>query len=219
MINSNNNIQAFTFYRNYYEIIKYLPPKDKLQLYNAILEYMFENKEPELKGLLSGIWSNIKMPLDNNKKNIENGKKGGRPKETQQEPKENPKETQTITQQEPKPKANNISNLLFIISNFIFFNNRDILINKIKEWLEYKYQKKNKYTEIGFKKLLTQIEKAVDEYGEEAVINLIDECMASNYQGIIFDKLKNNNTTDKLTNSQKQNKILEGIYNGTIKIN
>ena len=49
-----NNINCFTFYRNYYEIIKYLNPKDKLQLLEAILDYMFEDKEPELKQFLNG---------------------------------------------------------------------------------------------------------------------------------------------------------------------
>ena len=49
-----NNTQAFTFYRNYYEITKYLQPKDRLQLYDAILEYMFEDNETELKEFCRG---------------------------------------------------------------------------------------------------------------------------------------------------------------------
>ena len=203
-----NNIQAFTFYRNYYEIIKYLPQKDKLQLYDAILEYMFEDKEPELKDLLKGIWVNLKMPLDSNKKNITNGKKGGRPRqeeETQRKPKrkpkenpnenpnENPKKTQDESKEKPKRKENNIFYFLFYISNNIYKNiymNNNIY-NKIYEWLEYKEQRKEKYTEIGLKSLLTQIDKKIDEYGEQAIIDLIDECMSNNYKGIIFDKLKN----------------------------
>ena len=116
-------IDKFTFYKNYYDIINYLPNEQRLTLYDSILKYMFEDKEPELKGLLNGIWVNIKMPLDTNKRNITNGQNGGRPK--------NPEETQTITQTkpkvEPKPKANNISYFLFLISNnkykYIYINN------------------------------------------------------------------------------------------------
>ena len=108
-------IDKFTFYKNYFEILKYLPDKDRLKMYDAILNYMFENKEPELNGLLQGIWINIKMPLDTNKKNINNGIKGGRPKNNNQD------KTQTTTQIkpkcEPKVKANNISYFLFLISN------------------------------------------------------------------------------------------------------
>ena len=75
-----SEIKSFTFYKNYYEIIKYLPDEQKIQLYDAILEYMFDNKEPKLDGLIKGIWINLKMPLDTSKNNIENGKKGGAPK-------------------------------------------------------------------------------------------------------------------------------------------
>lgn len=206
-----NDTQAFTFYRNYYEIIKYLPPKEKMQLYDAILEYMFEDKEPQLKELLNGIWVNIKRPLDNNKKNIENGKKGGRPREPKEEPKQNPNKTQTKPKQEPNNKANNISYFLFLISNnnykYIILNNN--IYNIIYEWLEYKEQRKEKYTEIGLQKLLTQIENKIDEYGEKEIISLINECMSCNYKGIIFDKLKNKKETSVPKWFDKNNEINE----------
>lgn len=71
-----------------------------------------------------------------------------------------------------------------------YFNSEN-LDKAIKEWLEYKKERKDKpYTEIGLKKLLTQIKNNVNEYGEQQVVNLIDECMGNNYKGIIFDKLK-----------------------------
>ena len=189
-------INKFTFYKNYYEIIRYLNDKERLIMYDAILDYMFEDKEPELKGLLNGIWTNIKMPLDNSKQNIYNGSKGGAPignknasKITQKQPKNNPKTTKHTTQKQ----ANNISYFLFLISNnkykYIYINNN--IYNKIIEWLEYKQERKEIYKEIGLKSLLSQIENQIDIYGEEEVINLITECMANNYKGIIFDKLKN----------------------------
>ena len=114
----------------------------------------------------------------------ENGKKGGRPKN----PKQNPNETQTKPKVKPKQKPLEIENENEI-ENIIINENVN---NKIKEWLEYKKQRKDKpYTEIGFKKLITQIENNINKYGEQQVIDLIDECMGNNYQGIIFDKLKN----------------------------
>lgn len=178
-------MNGFTFYNNYYELIKYLKDKDRLELYDAIFKYMFENEEPSFDDLKKGIWINIKMPLDTSKKQHFNGAKGGRPKK----PNKNPKETQTETQPITQKKTNN--NFLFLISNFLFLKDRGLLRGKIEEWLEYKKQRKDKpYTEIGFKKLLTQIENNVNKYGEEQVIELIDECMSNNYQGIIFDKLK-----------------------------
>ena len=89
-----NDIKGFTFYKNYYDVIKYLDDKDKLTLLNAIFEYIFEDKEPILEGLNLGIWNNIKMPLNTTKTNIVNGQKGGRPK--------NRKETETKTERQSK---------------------------------------------------------------------------------------------------------------------
>ena len=193
-------IKGFTFYSNYFDFYKNLSDKERLKLADAILFYMFENKETNnLNGMLTAIWTNIKMPLDNSKINIKNGKKGGRPKtETITEEKanknrnNNPKETETITEEKAKTKANNISN--FFISNFLFLNNNKnnkvLLENKVNEWFKYKIERKDKYTETGLNTLLKKIEKATEKYGVERVIELIDESMANNYQGIIFDKLE-----------------------------
>ena len=60
----------------------------------------------------------------------------------------------------------------------------------IKEWFEYKTQKGEHYTEIGFKKLITQINNYIDIYGEDNIIDLIDTCIVRNYKGIIINILK-----------------------------
>lgn len=223
-----NEINQFPFYKNYYELLDNLPVQDKRLMLEIIVDFVFKDKEPiELKGMNQAIWNNIKLPLANIKKQILNGQKGGRPKK-EENPKDNPNQNPNKNpNQNPKDNPNKnqiyISNLLFIISNNIFYNNKELLVNKIKEWLEYKVQRKDKqYTEIGFKKLLTQIENNINQYGEEKIINLIDECMGNNYQGIIFDKLKNSkkdngtlpNWFDKniekdFSNLDELNKILE----------
>ena len=58
-------------------------------------------------------------------------------------------------------------------------------------WMTYKDEKKKKYTETGMKALITQVEKHVREYGADAVSECIEMSMANNYQGIIWDRLKN----------------------------
>lgn len=182
-------VNSFTFYNNYYELLKYLSNEDRLELYDAIFKYMFDNKEPNLTDLKKGIWVNLKMPLDTSKNNAG---RGGRPikKDTQIKTEKKPIKNRLKTDSGTDLKTNN--NFLFLISNFLFLKDRGLLRGKIEEWLEYKKQRKDKpYTEIGFKKLLKQIENNVNKYGEQTVIDLIDECMGNNYQGIIFDKLKN----------------------------
>jgi predicted phage replisome organizer len=61
---------------------------------------------------------------------------------------------------------------------------------KMIEWVTYKAERKDFYTEQGMKALLRQVENNRINYDEGSVVNLIDECMSNNYKGIIFDKLK-----------------------------
>ena len=65
----------------------------------------------------------------------------------------------------------------------------DVLQDKIREWLVYKSEKMQAYKPTGLRALLTRIQKQVSEYGEQAVIDLIDECMSNQWNGIIWDKL------------------------------
>lgn len=130
------NINHFTFYKNYYDIIKYLNGEDKMLIINAILEYMFEDKEPELEGLLLGIWNNIKMPLNTTKNKVVNGKKGGAPKgniNAKKQPKNNQKTTKGTT----KKQANNIS-VSVSVSNSVSISNK--VISKLNELNNSKYK-------------------------------------------------------------------------------
>ena len=66
------------------------------------------------------------------------------------------------------------------------------LQEKMREWIAYKTERKEYYKETGMKSLLRKVENNHLTYGSNAVVNLIDDCMASNWAGIIFDKLKDN---------------------------
>lgn len=67
----------------------------------------------------------------------------------------------------------------------------DLLAQKMAEWITYKTERKEQYKEQGMKSLLRQVENNAMKYGDQAVCNLIDECMANNWKGIIFDRLQN----------------------------
>ena len=155
-----NGINKVYFYRNYYEAIRYLKPKERMELYDAIFEYIFEDKEPSLKGITSGIWSNISIPLKKSKEGVLNGKKGGAPVGNENakkvELKNNPKTTPNTTQKQPSPhrekQPNNISIFLFLNSNFYFNNiNNNNKLKKIKKILK-KYKEKNKKKVLKKKK-------------------------------------------------------------------
>lgn len=66
----------------------------------------------------------------------------------------------------------------------------DDLQSKMEEWITYKTERKEPYKEQGMKSLLCQVENNSMQYGSQAICDLIDECMASGWKGIIFDRLK-----------------------------
>lgn len=86
------------------EAMKDMPDKDAGALIKALIRHL-DGEEPEKLPLMAkSLYPLIRGQVDRinalNKKNRENGKKGGRPKKTQTEPNENPNVTQM------KPNAN-----------------------------------------------------------------------------------------------------------------
>lgn len=59
----------------------------------------------------------------------------------------------------------------------------------LKDWIEYKKEKRQAYKAKGLQSLITQVARQVERHGEDAVVSLISECMASNWQGIIWERL------------------------------
>lgn len=90
----------------------------------------------------------------------------------------------------------NLNNLLDTYSKDYYYiiNNKELL-NTIKSWMEYKDQRKpkqsNHYTEIGLNRFLKNIIENSEKYGVEAVVHVINDSIANNYQGVawgILDK-------------------------------
>ena len=81
-------MKNFTFQKSYAEAIddeeNGLTETEKARLYRAIMNYVFNGEFPELKGVSKIIFGLIEAEIDReiSKKieQIENGKKGGRPK-------------------------------------------------------------------------------------------------------------------------------------------
>lgn len=89
---------SFVFYQSFHNALRHLDGETYKQAMNIICEYAFTGELPECDGVVAMAFELIKPQLDANAKRRENGKKGGRPKETKEEPKQN----QTVTK--PKPK-------------------------------------------------------------------------------------------------------------------
>lgn len=198
-----NKVKSFSIYDNYYKLFKWLPKDEKLKVSLAVFEYVFEDKEPtQLNEQGLDVWDNLKRLLDKGKKQSLIALKRWSKKDASIDATNNAKSN---AKEYAKKDANNIS---YLIINNLFIKDRGLLRGKIEEWVSYKKERKDKeYTEIGFKRLLSQIENNVNKYGEETVIELIDDCMASNYKGIVFDKLKNQKTKKSIVPEWHDKKI------------
>lgn len=87
--------ESFVFYRSFLESIEEAQPEEQLQLYRAIALYALNQEDPQLKGLVKGVWLAIKPQLDANFKRYINGKKGGAPRgnsNARKQPKNNQKQ-------------------------------------------------------------------------------------------------------------------------------
>lgn len=103
-----------------------------------------------------------------------------------------------------KVKENNYTLFCRIRDDYIF---DDDIADKLTEWFAYKTARGDTYTEPGMKVLLRKIENSSIQYGVQTVCDLMDESMANNWKGIIFDRLKPN------TINQKKESYTDSIKN------
>ena len=102
---------GFVFHKSYWDAISNLPDEvSKCKVIEAMCNYVFSNIEPELSGIEKSIWSLMRPTLDSStkryKSSVENGKKGGRPKKTQEKPNNNLTKTQDKSQVKPNQNLN-----------------------------------------------------------------------------------------------------------------
>ena len=66
----------------------------------------------------------------------------------------------------------------------------DHMIATIEKWLQYKTERRDAYKPTGLQSLIAKIQNETRIHGEQAVIKVITDSMASNYQGIVWDRLQ-----------------------------
>lgn len=74
------------------------------------------------------------------------------------------------------------------------------LLRAVQDWLRYKAERKEPYTQTGGEKMLSEIENRAKKHGDKAVADLIDFCIARQWRGIIWDRIESvpvDNTNDK----------------------
>ena len=110
------------------------------------------------------------------------------------------KEVKNLRMEEkPLPPAaieDNTTDLISIRNNYTFNSE---LEQAVTGWITYKREKRQAYKPSGLNSLLAQVQKNANTFGDTAVIHAIHESMASNYQGIVWDKAKSAAVTNTAT--------------------
>ena len=210
------------------EQVSALEDDEKGRLFVAILEYARSGEVPDMQGRESILFpvfkSQIDRDMESSAKQSENGKKGGRPrtkteseenqnkqKQTKRKPtKSNKEEEKEKDKEKDKDKEDNPPNPpLHGVS--------PQLEAAFADWLQYKHERREDYKPTGLKALQTQIINNAARYGEQAVIDLIRECMGNNWRGIIFDKLderRGGSRRNQDNGFQTSNPFLEMLHEG-----
>ena len=95
------------------------------------------------------------------------------------------------------PNNIDINSIDTILRKYSLGRFTETLKKALADWLKYKSERKDKYTETELENLVAQIEKAAAQYGDTAMADVISRSIASGYKGIVFDWLKKSGTQNK----------------------
>lgn len=199
----------FTFYASFFDAVSRIKKKaDRADAYDAICAYALREEDPDFSKMSDAAqiaFLLIKPNLDSSRRKAKSGKDGGSKKAngkqngSKQEANCKQEEDESEKEKE-KEKEGEIENECYpptpfskIIASYSF---SEPLMAKTTAWLKYKSERRESYKEQGLKSLLTQIQKNAAKYGEQAVIDLMEQCMAANWAGIIWDRLMKGGTAN-----------------------
>ena len=70
--------KGFVFFQSYYLALRGLNDKERLQMYDAMVNFAFDGEEPELPDNLQAFFELIRPTLEKSIQDRENGSKGGK---------------------------------------------------------------------------------------------------------------------------------------------
>ena len=202
---------GYTFFRSYIESIDIdeISDKDFRVIIKAMCDYCLNDIEPTLTGIPKAMFTLMRPSMDVSKKKADAGRKGGQAytSKTQANNKQNVSNPQANNKQPASNKNKNIElekelekELEEELDKEQRIKTKNILLElvddsdlsdpvkaSVKEWLEYKRQRKDKLTEVGFKKKLSEIRNKENEIGATRVIQTINLSMSNDWRGIIWD--------------------------------
>lgn len=198
----------FTFYASFFQSISRIKKKaDRCDAYDAICGYALTGELPNMDSIAESaaiVFDLSKPNLDASRRKAESGKAGGKRKQTESKPEANRKQEETVREKEKeKEKEKELEKEKESYSpptpspGETGFGKE--LQSALDEWLAYKRERREPYRQTGLQSLVSEIRNNAARYGETAVAELIRYCMACNWRGIIFDRLKKSGGKEKPT--------------------
>ena len=204
--------EQFTFYASFAKAGKKIrKPAERCAFYDAVIDFALYGVSPEpgsLPDVVEMAMELVSPVLASARRKAEAGRNGGKSAsekteanckqgESSSEPEANRKQGENASKKEDKKegedkkedKKENKCSLPPTPSPDLASLFTGDLLAAVNEWLAYKREKRQNYQPTGLKSLLTQIRKAADAHGDEAVAQVIRNSMASGYTGITLDKL------------------------------
>lgn len=174
-------------------------PVERCAFYDAIQQFALAGELPDLNALppIVAVAVELIMPqLVRTQKKAAAGRAGGanQKKDPPKEPVKREDPPQEPVKREdpppaPQPPANPPKKEVRRTPAPDLSGLSPTLRGAVESWIRYKSEKNQAYKPEGLRALVSEIRHNAEKYGDQAVVDLINKCMSSNWQGIIFDRL------------------------------
>lgn len=208
-------IEYFCCYHSYLEVMEQLNDAEKGRLFTACLTYSKTGEVPQLSGNERFVFPTFKAQIDRDnakyqekcRKQSENIKKRWNTSEYQSIPTDTtvyhripPYTNDTKTKEKEKTKTKENTPPCIPPSRGEPGKQedglsclREPLRGKLQVWLDYKRERRESYKPTGLSALVSKVSVSAEKYGNQAVMDLIDQAMSCGYKGIPFDRLAQKN--------------------------
>lgn len=209
-------IEYFCCYHSYLEVMEQLNDAEKGRLFTACLTYSKTGEVPQLSGNERFVFPTFKAQIDRDnakyqekcRKQSENIKKRWNTSEYQSIPTDTtvyhripPYTNDTKTKEKEKEKTKTKENTPPVPPSRGEPDKqedglaclREPLRGKLQVWLDYKRERRESYKPTGLSALISKVSVSAEKYGNQAVMDLIDQAMSCGYKGIPFDRLAQKN--------------------------
>ena len=213
----------FILYKDSKEIINILSDEQAGKLFKAIFQYVEDRTELDTKdGMLKIAFTQIKITLERDlikykstvKRNIENGKKGGRPKNkaTKTQPVKNNPNGLNENPKEPKKADSDNGSVIdndIVIDNVKEINKKSDLEIAINDFVKFRKTIKKPMNEKALTLFNNKLNQLAND--DETKIKIIEQSILNGWAGI-FELNRNNGYGKKQSNKIEPSQAMKERY-------